>query len=139
MTPYEQNMYNYLKRKGFADKYEHAGIYSISIDGKIVYIGKSTNMLHRVAQHYVGIQSQKDRKYRVLSEARRKGHDIGFDVLYYAKESSYSAIKEEIGEIEGVYIRKHNPALNTQIPKETDWRKFDIKREDTKTILDNLI
>ena len=46
---YEDNMYNFLKRKGYDKKYEHAGIYSISIDDKLVYIGKSHNMLRRVA------------------------------------------------------------------------------------------
>ena len=49
MGNYAENSYHYLKRKGFADKYEHAGIYCIKIDDKIVYIGKSSNMLRRVA------------------------------------------------------------------------------------------
>ena len=49
MANYEENMYNWLKRKGFAEKYEHVGIYCIKIDQKIVYIGKSTNMLRRVS------------------------------------------------------------------------------------------
>lgn len=39
----------WLRRCGFADKYEHAGIYCIKIDNEIVYIGKSHNMLKRVA------------------------------------------------------------------------------------------
>ena len=46
---YQDNMYKCLKRKGLDVKYEHAGIYSISIDDKIVYIGKSNNMLKRIA------------------------------------------------------------------------------------------
>lgn len=49
-----------------------------------MYIGKSHNMIQRVAQHYVGIQSQSERKYQILAEARRKGYPIRFDVLYYA-------------------------------------------------------
>jgi len=36
-----------------------------------------------------------------MAEATRKGHQISFDVLYYARERSYSAITEEIGEKEG--------------------------------------
>ena len=32
-----------------AGKYEHAGIYCIKLDNRIVYIGKSTNMLKRIA------------------------------------------------------------------------------------------
>lgn len=46
---YTDNMYAWLKRKGYATKYEHAGIYCIKVGGRIVYIGKSHNMLKRVA------------------------------------------------------------------------------------------
>ena len=38
-----------MKDKGLAAKYEHAGIYCIKIDTQIVYIGKSANMLRRIA------------------------------------------------------------------------------------------
>lgn len=41
---YAENMYQWLKRNGYADKYDHAGIYCIKIDNIIVYIGKSTNI-----------------------------------------------------------------------------------------------
>lgn len=49
MANYAENAYHYFKRQGLAEKYEHAGIYCIKIDDKIVYIGKSLNMLRRVA------------------------------------------------------------------------------------------
>ena len=138
MPNYVDNMTNYLKRKGLTDKYEKSGIYCIKIDDDIVYIGKSHNMLKRVAQHYVGIKSQSELKYRIIAEAQRKGHKIGFDVLYYATQSSYNAVKDEIGIKEGKYIREYKPALNTQIPKETDYHKFDVCRVQTKEILSNL-
>ena len=138
MPNYVDNMINFLKRKGLADKYEFAGIYCIKIDDDIVYIGKSHNMLKRVAQHYVGIKSQSELKYRILAEAQRKGHTINFDVLYYATENGYNAIKDEIGTKEGEYIRKYKPALNTQIPKETDYRTFDVCRVQTKDMLKTL-
>ena len=85
MANYEDNAYNWLKRKGLAAKYEFAGIYCIKVDNEIVYIGKSGNMLRRIAQHYAGIQMGTEKKYRIMAEARRKGHNIGFDVLYYGK------------------------------------------------------
>ena len=138
MPNYETNMINYLKRNGFDKKYNFAGIYCIKIDDEIVYIGKSHNMLKRVVQHYVGIQKQSELKYRILAEAHRKGHKIGFDVLYYATRSGYNAIKDEIGIKEGEYIREYKPALNTQIPKETDYHKFDVCRVQTKEILKTL-
>lgn len=46
---YAENVYNWLKRKGLAAKYEHAGIYCIKVDETIVYVGKSTNMLRRIS------------------------------------------------------------------------------------------
>jgi len=55
MSNYAKNMYSWLKRRGFADKYEFAGIYCIKIDENIVYIGKSSNMFRRISEHYTGI------------------------------------------------------------------------------------
>lgn len=136
---YEENVQNWLKRKGFSSKYEHAGIYCIKIDNAIVYIGKSTNMLRRVAQHYVGIKKQDKPKYRIIAEVQRKGHSIGFDVLYYAQETNFAAITEELGAKEGEYIRQYRPCLNTQIPKESDWRKFEINKVNAKEILAELL
>ena len=49
MNRYEKRVYQMFKRRGLAEKYEHPGIYSISIDDTLVYIGKSENMLIRVA------------------------------------------------------------------------------------------
>lgn len=105
MATYTENVYNWLKRKGLADKYELPGIYCIKINEKIVYVGKSRNMLQRIAEHYVGIKAEKEKKYRIMAEAQRKGHSIDFDVLYYATARTPSAIIEEIGEKEGEYIR----------------------------------
>ena len=56
MANYEDNAYNWLKRKGLAAKYEFAGIYCIKVDDTIVYIGKSYNMLKRVTEHYAAIR-----------------------------------------------------------------------------------
>ena len=139
MPNYEDNAYNWLKRKGFAEKYEFAGIYCIKIDETVVYIGKSYNMLKRVAQHYAAIQKPTEKKYRILAEAHRKRHAINFDVLYYAKAQDYTSIMAEIGEKEGEYIRQYKPVLNTQIPKEDDWHKFDVNTLDAREILKSVL
>ena len=139
MGSYAENMYRWLQDRGYGDKYEFAGIYCIKIDDTIVYIGKSRNMLKRVSQHYVEIKKQSEAKYRIMAEAQRKGHTINFDVLYYAKENDRDAIIEEIGMKEGEYIRKYSPVLNTQIPKEDYWRKFDTKQLDAQKILKDLL
>ena len=136
---YAENMYEWLKRKGYAPKYDHAGIYCIKIDDTIVYIGKSHNMLKRVSQHYAAIMGQSEKKYRIFAEAQRKGHSINFDVLYHAAETYYPAVKNEIGQKEGEYIRQYKPVLNTQIPREDDWRKFDVCAVDAKEVLKELL
>ena len=118
-------MYEHLKRQGYDKKYLYPGIYAISVDAHIVYIGKSMNMLKRVAEHYVGIKKRSEHKYQVLADTQQCGHRIGFDVLYYASSQNSKDIFEEIGEMEGEFIRKYRPALNYQIPKESDWRSFD--------------
>ena len=138
MANYAENMYNWLKQRGLAAKYEFAGIYCIKVDEKIVYIGKSGNMLRRIAQHYVGIQRQTEKKYAVLAEARRRGHNINFDVLYYAQSTRYADKLAEIGQKEGEYIRKYQPILNTQIPKEEDWKHFEVREIDAQTIIESL-
>ena len=85
---------------------------SILLDGKIVYIGKSRNILMRMAQHYAQLSQGKEHKYRLLAEATRNGHKMCFTVLYRAKQTDYDAITEEIGNMEGRYIRLHRPPLN---------------------------
>ena len=136
---YAENMYEWLKRKGYAPKYDHAGIYCIKIDDTIVYIGKSHNMLKRVSQHYAAIMGQTEKKYRIFAEAQRKGHSINFDVLYHAAETYYPAVKNEIGQKEGEYIRQYKPILNTQIPREDDWRKFDVCAIDAREVWKELL
>ena len=133
---YEENVYNWLKRKGLAAKYEHAGIYCIKIDSNIVYIGKSFNMLKRISQHYVGIKVARKLKYTILAKAQRMGHSINFDVLYYATQTSPAALEQEIGEKEGELIRRYIPALNTQIPKAGNWTKYDYNKIDEAKIIE---
>lgn len=135
MATYADNVYNWLKRKGLAEKYEHPGIYCIKIDDTVVYIGKSRNMLKRIANHYVNIKTEAEKKYRIMAEAQRKGHSISFDVLYYATARTPSAIKEEIGKKEGKYIRQYLPPLNTQIPKAENWQKWDVNKVDAQEVL----
>ena len=82
---------------------------------------------------------QTEKKYRIISEAERKGHPISFDVLYYAQSRRYADKLAEIGEREGDYIRRHKPILNAQIPKEQDWGKWDLNEVDVKAILESIL
>lgn len=125
---YVDNVSEMFRRKGLADKYEHPGIYCIKLKGEIVYIGKSQNMLERVAAHYVGINTGAAKKYKIIWDvAQELNCAIEFDVLYYAKGIDKEEIAEEIGQKEGELIRQYLPPLNTQIPKESNWRTWEIK------------
>ena len=74
-----------------------------------------------------------------MAEAKRKEHRVNFDVLYYAKSRSKVDKMVEIGEKEGEFIRKYQPVLNTQIPKEDDWHQYDTQTVDAKAVLENLL
>ena len=66
---YVENVCAMFRRRGQSPKYEHPGIYCIKLNDQIVYIGKSLNMLERIAYHYVGIKTGSEKKYRILAEA----------------------------------------------------------------------
>ena len=136
---YVENVITMFRRRGLAPKYERAGIYCIKLDEKIVYIGKSQNMLERIAAHYVGIKTGSECKYRILAEVQSKGYAINFDVLYYAGSGSRLDIVNEIGEKEGELIRLYRPILNTQIPKEENWRKWEVQEIDARKVLELLL
>ena len=85
-------------------------------------------MLYRMAEHWVSITNPKENKYRVLSEAKSREYKIRFNVLHTAKSKGKELIDEEIGEREGYFIRLFTPPLNYQIPKEENWKKFNINR-----------
>lgn len=130
----EYNPYIEKLQSTYKDKYtEKAGIYSIKISGQIVYIGKSTNLLHRAASHmqhiYEYTRDSESNKYQVLKKALKQGMPVDIDILYYSTKTDPEEIKEDIGECEGLFIRYYKPPLNYQIPKEEDWRKYTINKE----------
>ena len=139
MPNYSQNMYQWLKRNGYAQQYEHAGIYQITIDGAVAYIGKSTDMMQRLAQHISSMKLSKSHKYQVLREAKQKGHTVTFSVVCCAKSKRMCDIREEIGAAEGEYIRKLRPPLNTQIPHADDWRKYDYNAASQTITLEEIL
>lgn len=124
-------------------KFEGACIYSISINDKIVYIGKSLNTKHRIASHILNIDFQgsdyKSHKYEIMRQAKRQGYKIKFDILYRSQETDPKKIEEDIGQQEGKLIREYRPALNHQIPKEEDWHKFYTNRRATKITLNEIL
>ncbi len=75
-------------------------------------------------------------KYQILSEAKRRGYTVSFSELYHARSAD---IEEELGSMEGYYIRTLHPPLNTQIPKESNWRKYDYNAKALTITLDEIL
>ena len=131
---------NNLKEQGLAPKYEHAGVYSISIKDKVVYVGKSRDMLQRIASHILHIKYESEdnsNKYRVLRGAKNRGIAIRFDVLYYADE--LENIDDIIGEQEARLIRQLRPALNYQLPLLENYHKYEVNKKAKTITLDEIL
>ena len=124
-------------------KFEGACIYSISINNKIIYIGKSMDTRHRIASHICNIDFQgsdyKAHKYEIMRQAKQAGYKIKFDVLYKSQKNQTQEIEEDIGKQEGIFIRKYTPLLNYQIPKEEDWHKFTVNKKASKITLEEVL
>lgn len=141
MYSYEENLYSKYLKKEWSTKFQCAGVYAITIDNKIVYIGKSDNVLRRIAEHYASIvfPQGKARKYAVMSEAKKAGCQIRFELLYKAKHQLGNEMYDEIGEKEGWYIRQYLPMLNTQIPREDDWHRFTVNKSAEAVTLQDIL
>lgn len=118
----QAEMANKMGQEAF-QKYNHPGIYAISLKDKIVYIGKSSNMTSRLIAHMIHIENLDDKcnKYIVLNEAQRAGLKIQFSVL------SYCPI-EELDQEEARLIRQYMPVLNYQIPKLDNPHRFEVQK-----------
>lgn len=124
-------------------KYDCAGLYSISIGDKIVYIGKSTDCKQRIGSHLLNIQEEdsenyNSNKYIVLREAWQKGLPISFQLIYKS-EVEEDEIGDDIGFKEGEYIRKYFPPLNYQIPKKDNYKKFTVQKAAKTITLDEIV
>lgn len=104
-----------IRNKGYGEKYDHAGIYCIKVQGKVVYVGQSMNMLYRIAEHILKIRLPDEHKYIILNEAKEQ-YNLEFDVLYDAVDDFFSDYAQQLNEKEAEYIAFYNPPLNTQIP-----------------------
>lgn len=123
-------------------KYSYPGIYSVSIGGKLVYIGKSRDMLCRLAQHIFytnNLSYTKTHKYKIFALAQLMGYEMKFDVMYVATGKSEKEIDDEIGRKEAELINKYLPPLNYQIPKMLNYHSFTVnKKANTITLLELL-
>lgn len=119
------------------DKYYHPGVYSITVNNEIVYVGKARNMLERVAAHMYYIMDGElttdgmKFKYGELRNAHKLGYKINFNVLYTSSivcGSDTHIIDDDIGPQEAKYINQYLPKLNKQIPNLDNYHKFTNKK-----------
>lgn len=115
-----------IEGAGQRAKYDRQGIYGIFVQGKLVYIGKSANMFHRVASHILAIDGiGKDatgRKYSILRAAKnREGLHISFDVLEYI-----DGTPDDLDRAEAKWINQELPILNTQIPHPVHYKQYTV-------------
>lgn len=130
-----------LKDDYMVQKYNRAGIYTIKVNDKLVYVGKSQDMLFRIAQHMGSIfYDMKAHKYKVLYDAyRREDCVISFDVIYKSKYKDKERIFADIGEKEAYYINKYLPPLNYQIPNLDDYKHFKVNKKAQVITLDEIL
>ena len=91
---------------------EQPGVYAITIDNCIVYVGQSKNVRQRCSQHIYNIENatfNQEKKYLLLLAAKLGGHKIDYISLEYCKE-------EDLREREDLYIKLTQSPLNILTP-----------------------
>lgn len=107
---------NFIKEQGLLKNINScAGIYAITLDGYIVYVGQSKDVYQRCSEHIYKTENAmliQEKKYLLLLSAKIGGHDIDYKVLEYCKE-------KDLRTKEDFYISTHMPALNIDLPDGT--------------------
>lgn len=133
---YQNALIQYYRELLPKDKYEHPGVYSITVNGEIVYVGKARNMASRIAYHLYKIQEGEWKspaeqfKYGELRRAKDFGYSINFDALYIStivETEDTKIVDDDIGPQEAIYINKYMPKLNKQIPDLNNYHKYKNK------------
>lgn len=91
---------------------EKSGIYAITLDNKIVYIGQSKNIYFRCCQHIYNTENatfNKEKKYLLLLAAKLGGHNVDCIPIDYADPDCLT-------ELENLYIEQYSPMLNILTP-----------------------
>lgn len=95
-----------------------SGIYTISIDGKIVYVGESSDLWNRAKQHRYNILNSNEVWYPLCRKFCERGHNITFKVV--------EAVEPRLlREKEKQYITVCHPMFNLQNNHQKFTGKFD--------------
>lgn len=85
-----------------------SGIYSISIDGRVVYIGQSTDLYNRALSHRYNILNSQELWYPLIKKFLERGHEISFNVIE-------SVNPKNLKQKERDYIFLYQPLFNQQL------------------------
>lgn len=91
---------------------EEPGVYAITVDGQIVYVGMSKNLYQRCCQHIYNTQNamlNQEHKYLLLLSAQLGGHQIDCMPLEYCDI-------ELLRDKESWWIEDQQPILNILTP-----------------------
>lgn len=107
----------YKEKYAEAAQLEQPGVYAITVNSQIVYVGQSTDMLHRMISHKANAIYPLSKEYnRPMYAALRTAiehpdlFEIKFLVLEYCD-------KQELKVKESQYIGQYMPELNTMTPR----------------------
>ena len=107
-----------------------SGIYAITVDDAIVYVGQSINTFQRCSQHIYGIENamfNQEKKYLLLLAAKLGGHKVDCKAIHYCSE-------EELTYWENFYMEQYNPCLNIMTPH----GRRDINKMKIEDLLNNI-
>lgn len=110
--------------------HEQSGIYAITIDDGIVYVGQSKNVYQRCSQHIYNIENamfNQEKKYLLLLSAKLGGHNIDCSYIEYCDQ-------DILTEREDYYIEQLEPCLNILTPT----GKQDISQLKIEDVLSNI-
>ena len=85
-----------------------SGIYSISIDGRVVYIGQSADLHSRAISHRYGILNSQELWYPLVKSFLERGHEISFNVIESVNPKNLRAKEKD-------YIFLYQPLFNQQL------------------------
>ena len=109
---------------------DKSGIYAITIDDGVVYVGQGIDVYKRCSTHIYNIQNAMlngEHKYLLLLAALLGGHKVDCRIIEYVEP-------KELTEYEDKYIEEFNPCLNILTPH----GKQDISHLKIEDVLTNI-
>ena len=105
-----------------------SGIYALCIDGHVVYVGKSRDLVNRAKAHQTSILHSNDAWYPLAREFHERGHVFTMKVLATPEY-------KDLGKAEAEYIQKLKPLFNQQGLGERGYKPMEYETAVNKLFL----